>query len=119
MGTATSCQPFGQIGGMLQNVGTNLGSIQPATQRTKIERGGSFSLTFPPIDLRPERKEVLENGISVLVSVTRTTQVLATWTASATNIDGSASGEFLIDFDETVDISSLLIEQLAGPLDRR
>jgi hypothetical protein len=38
---------------------------------------------------------------------------------SETNIDASTFGEFMIDFDETVDIGSLLIEQLAGLLDRR
>jgi hypothetical protein len=57
------------------------------------------TMTFPPIDLRPHDEVVLSDAWSVLAPATRTDAVTATWSATATNLDGpAATGRFTIDF---------------------
>lgn len=63
-----------------------------------IDNGGSFTLTFAPVTLRPQQRHVLADNICLLIPTTRTEPVTATWTATATNADGPpAAGSFTID----------------------
>lgn len=82
---------------------------------TTIQRGGSFTLTFPPVDLRPGQTEILERDWVVLIPSWRTGSVTAAWTATATNIDGQARGEFAILFNgEDVNLYESLVRTAAG-----
>ena len=63
-----------------------------------ITNGGSFTLAFTPVALRPQQRQVLADNICLLIPTTRTEPVTATWTATATNADGPpATGSFTID----------------------
>lgn len=74
----------------------------PDGPRTIVEHGGSVTLTFPPVDLRPGKTETLENKCILLVPGHRTEAVIAEWSATATNANGQASGSFEIPFDGEV-----------------
>ncbi len=68
--------------------------------RTQIERGGSFMLKFAPVDLRPgESSRVLEDDWSILIPASRTEAVVVEWLATATNVDGRASGSIEVAFE--------------------
>lgn len=71
----------------------------PIAPRTEIDHGGSFTLTFPAVDLRPHETEILDDMICVLIPSIRTEPVVATWTATATNIDARAEGQLTVLFD--------------------
>ncbi|WP_229075018.1 RNA-binding domain-containing protein [Actinoplanes sp. DH11] len=63
-----------------------------------ITNGGSFTLAFAPVALRPQQRQVLADNVCLLIPTTRTEPVTATWTATATNADGPpATGSFTID----------------------
>jgi hypothetical protein len=65
-----------------------------------VERGGSFTVNFLPVNLRPQQRHVLADDWSVLIPASRTEPVTATWTATATNADGPpAEGTFVLRFD--------------------
>ena len=67
--------------------------------QTSVERDGGFTLTFPPIDLRPRQTRVLERNWAVLIPVERPDPVTAEWTATSVNADGRASGQLTMTFD--------------------
>lgn len=75
----------------------NFGPTVPRLS-TQIERGGSFALTFPPVDLRPGETETLEDQIVLLIPATRPEPVVVEWTATATNVDAVAHGSFEVTF---------------------
>ncbi|GAA1616610.1 RNA-binding domain-containing protein [Actinoplanes couchii] len=63
-----------------------------------IDNGGSFTLAFTPVTLRPQQRLILADDICVLIPSTRMEPVIATWTATATNADGPpATGRFTIE----------------------
>ena len=63
-----------------------------------IDNGGSFTLTFAPVTLRPQQRHVLADNICLLIPTARTEPITATWTATATNTDGPpAVGRLTID----------------------
>ena len=66
--------------------------------RTSVERDGGFTLTFPPVDLRPRQTRVLERNWAVLIPVERPDPVIAEWTATSVNADGRASGQLTMTF---------------------
>jgi hypothetical protein len=67
--------------------------------QTSVERDGGFTLTFPPVDLRPRQTRVLERNWAVLIPVGRPDPVTAEWTATSVNADGRASGQVTMTFD--------------------
>jgi len=79
-----------------------------AEPTTSIRRTGSFELTFPPVDVRPGGRHVLDDSICVLIPADRTDTVIATWSATALNVDGKATGEIPLHFDGP-DIDPVLV----------
>jgi hypothetical protein len=75
-------------------------NLAPSAPRltTRIEQGGSFALTFVPVNLRPGQTEVLEDDLVVLVPGSRRDPVFIEWTATATNVDTIAHGSFELEF---------------------
>jgi hypothetical protein len=71
----------------------------PTGPRTIVEHNGSVTLTFPPVDLRPGKTETLESKYVLLVPGHRDDAVIAEWSATATNANGQAAGQFEIPFD--------------------
>jgi hypothetical protein len=74
----------------------------PNSPRTIVEHGGSVTLTFPPVDLRPGKTVTLEDKYVLLVPAHCAEAVIAEWSATATNANGQASGSFEIPFDGEV-----------------
>lgn len=74
--------------------------IATVAESTTLERepDGSLTLTFAAVDVRPERIEVLDRRWAVVIPSSWTDPVIATWTATATNANGIARGEFPIEF---------------------
>ncbi len=62
----------------------------------RIENGGSSTVTFPPIDLRPHSSASLSAGLIVVAGDSLRGEVTATWTATATNIRGRSTGSVAI-----------------------
>lgn len=86
-----------KLAGMLSQVnyfppssgGLGSASLGPSVE---IENGGSTTLRYDPIHLRPRARETLD--VVVLVVPEGTASPLrATWRATATNVDGQAGGE--------------------------
>lgn len=61
-----------------------------------IVNGGSADITFPPVGLRPHATEDLDDGILLLAGPTLDSDITCTWTATATNMNGRAQGNFTI-----------------------
>ena len=69
----------------------------------RIENGGSFRIAFPPRHLRPQASAKLGSFIA-LIPGSRTDEVVATWRATATNVDGVTQGEIELPKDlEVID----------------
>ncbi len=71
----------------------------PAGPRTILERGGSFTLRVQPLDLRPRQTEVLEDAYVLLIPASRTDEVIVSWSATATNVDATAHGQFALPLE--------------------
>jgi len=71
-------------------------ALQREPSTTIDSSDGIFTLTFPPVDLRPYQTEILERYWAVLVPAGRTDPVVADWTATATNANGQAHGTITI-----------------------
>jgi hypothetical protein len=79
-----------------------------------IDNGGSVRVTFPPVDLRPGDTVRLD-PVHLVVPAEAGSALAGTWTATATNADGRASGELAVDVAETtVDVDSVLTGWLDG-----
>lgn len=61
-----------------------------------IVNGGSADITFQPLDLRPGAHEHLHDGIFLLAGPGLDSDIICTWTATATNMNGRAKGTFTI-----------------------
>lgn len=67
----------------------------------EIKNGGSFTLTFPAVTLRPEERFVeLSSGTAVLLPASRNPPVVAEWTATATNVDAVTEGRVQLPIEE-------------------
>lgn len=78
--------------------GSNLTDFGPSVQ---IENGGSVTLTYPPIHLRPNQTyQFTDEWVVLLIEETMNGPLQATWTATATNRDGQANGSFTIELGE-------------------
>nr|WP_246321735.1 ATP-binding protein [Nocardioides panzhihuensis] len=68
----------------------------------RIENGGSVNITCVPVDLRPGETEQLLT-LDLVADRCVTTEVRVTWTATATDVSGKLSDEFVIPLaDERV-----------------
>jgi hypothetical protein len=77
--------------------------------RPIIEHGGSVTVTFPEVHLRPEAEVVLDREHVLVLGETQDGPLRATWIATATNVSGTASGELQIEVDpEPVSLDELL-----------
>ena len=106
-----------QLGGMSYNfVGMQQKVSIPSTRlsfsKATIDNGGGFTLTFQSIDVRPRDNFAIDDEEYVLFVQKGITELTATWTASATNVDAIASGTLVIPVEgELVDGVSLVLEQ--------
>jgi hypothetical protein len=73
-------------------------SVTPGPS-THIQRGGSFTLTFAPVNLRPGGSAILDDTCTVLIPATRAEPVIARWTATCLNVDATATGAVPIHFE--------------------
>ena len=81
--------------------------------RTGIVNGGSATLTFPVMDLRPFASQTLNDEIVLIFGPEEPTPLRATWTATATNVDAQASGSFGLDVaGESFDVGQDILKQL-------
>ena len=79
------------------------------TPKPIVTNGGSASIDFPPVTLRPRGAAPLDDGHVLVLAPNFTGPVRCTWTATATNLSGVAEGEFTIAVDGTdLDIDGLL-----------
>lgn len=72
-----------------------VGPSLPAGPRPTIINGGSVNVTCPPVHLYPRRTEHLL-GIWLVGDGPLGDEVRVTWTATASNVDGTVEGEFTI-----------------------
>jgi hypothetical protein len=71
----------------------------PVGPSVTVERGDGFTLTFPPFDLHPWDKGTILDDWCLLIPASRPAPVVATWTATAANVDGApGEGELSIAF---------------------
>ncbi|MFI2708927.1 helix-turn-helix domain-containing protein [Micromonospora sp. NPDC018662] len=90
--------------------------VGPVGPATTLERGGSFTLIVRPLDLRPRQTAVLEGDYVVLIPATRTDEVIVSWSATATNVDATARGQFTLAFEgQDVNIFEECIRSFAEP----
>lgn len=78
------------------------------TPRPEIENGGSVAITFPVFNLRPGESHPLDDVLlyadEVMTGTTR-----CTWTATATNVDAVAEGDFSLAIsNDPVDVTEHL-----------
>lgn len=77
--------------------------------RPDIVNGGSATIEFPPIDLRPRDKVVLAGDIALSALTTASDSIACTWVATATNVDGQVAGRFTIPLSgEVLDFTARL-----------
>jgi hypothetical protein len=65
-----------------------------------IENGGSTDIRFPAVDLRPHRPATLD-PVVLLVSEPQESVLRASWSATSSGADGTATGELVIPVDDT------------------
>jgi hypothetical protein len=76
-----------------------------------VENGGSSTIEFVPVDLRPSRRVPLERRDSTDATGIHTADVKCTWTATATNVNRQASGAFTIGMGDVVEVTESLKHQ--------
>jgi hypothetical protein len=78
----------------------------PSAGRREIQNGGSFRARFDPINLRPGDVEVeVESDLVILVPRDRVEPVVVRWEATASNVDATARGDFVLPFEgEPIDV---------------
>jgi hypothetical protein len=69
-------------------------NTEPPRPSPTVENGGSSTIKFVPVDLRPHEKCLLSDGIRLTATGVHPADVKRTWTATATNVNGQASGAF-------------------------
>lgn len=69
-------------------------SLHPRSLRPRpiIDNGGSVSITFPPMDLRPHGRITLD-PVVLLIAEPPGTMINASWSVTSTGADGEARGE--------------------------
>lgn len=75
----------------------------------RIVNGGSADITFVPVDLRPHATEDLDDGILLLGGASLDSDITCAWSATATNMNGRAEGNFVIPLrTQRIDLSEYL-----------
>lgn len=86
----------------------------PPRRRPSIDNGGSVKVTYPPIDLRPSQCVTLD-PIHIITALADGTVIAGTWSATATNTDGKATGDLSLTVrDSTFDVDGVLTSWTAG-----
>lgn len=78
--------------------------------RPEIRNGGSTTIKFPPIDLRPRSTAELGNEVVLVVTESEATTLIGNWTATATNVDGQSTGLFHILVKGRLNVLQMLAE---------
>lgn len=92
------------------------GAVVPPRLRSGpvIDNGGSVRVTFPPVDLRPGDTVSLD-PVHLVVPGAAASAIAGTWTATATNADGRASGSLAcVVAEPTLETESVLTAWLDG-----
>ena len=88
----------------------------PSALRPFIQNGGSATIEFPSLHVRPRTTELLEAEIVLMVSPAVTGSIRCTWKATATNLSAVAEGETSIPvLEEQIDLSPLLAHREPRP----
>ena len=91
-------------------------AYQPPSPRPTIQNGGSATIEFPALHLRPRSTEVLEADLVLMVMPNVSGPIRCTWTATASNLSAVGKGEFSIPLvDDLVDLGSLLAHREPRP----
>lgn len=114
-------RPFGSRTGISLGYGPGFSIpryAQPTFRRgPSIDNGGSVRVRYPEFNLRPGETFLLDS-IHLITDVPAGTVITGTWTATATNADGRATGEIAITVIESpLDVEATLTTWLAGDPD--
>lgn len=91
-------------------------TFRSPSPRPTIQNGGSATIEFPSLHLRPRTTEVLEAELVLMVMPNVSGPIRCTWTATATNQSAVGEGEFSIPLvDDVLDLSSLLAHREPRP----
>lgn len=91
-------------------------AYRPPSPRPTIQNGGSATIEFPALHLRPRTTEVLEADLVLMLMPNVSGPIRCTWTATATNLSAVGKGEFSIPVvDDSVDLGSLLAHREPRP----
>jgi hypothetical protein len=84
-----------------RHVRTDLDRAQPQQQRDAVAALADVApaRTTVPFDLRPNETQVLEDEFVVLIPAAHTEDVVVSWRATATNVDATALGDFVLALD--------------------
>ena len=72
------------------------------TRRGHVDNGGSSTIRFAPVDVRPSHRHRLEDVYVVVPEDMAGLEVEATWFATATDTSGTAEGELMVAVAEEV-----------------
>ncbi|MFI6587431.1 helix-turn-helix domain-containing protein [Embleya sp. NPDC050493] len=86
-----------------------LGPSHRPARRPVIRNGGSTTIDFPPVDLRPHSQIDLD-PIVLLVRTPAPSTVVGTWQATCTNKDGRTAGTLTLTTGTTITLAELLDE---------
>ncbi|MEZ0076284.1 hypothetical protein [Planotetraspora sp. GP83] len=85
-------------------------SNRPRPPIPRIDNGGSTTITFPPVHLRPNHRVRLD-PIVLVVEAPAPAVITAQWWATSTNMDGTVTGQLPIPIhDEPLPLAVVLVE---------
>lgn len=91
-------------------------SYSRPSPRPTIQNGGSATIEFPALHLRPRTTEALEADLALMVMPTVPGPIRCTWRATATNLSAVGTGDFEIPvLDDAADLGSLLSHREPRP----
>lgn len=88
----------------------------PPPPRPTIQNGGSATIEFPALHLRPHATEVMDADFVLMVMPNVSGPIRCTWKATATNLSAVAKGELSIPLvDDQVELGLLLAHREPRP----